>query len=108
MTYIELKEEINNLSNIFQVVPSAKFEESLAFEHFKTFFELKDQPCYTLLQAKNNPAYNTTEKMWYLAYQQEGQLVVLDIADESTICDEFYQLIVIWYQGNREIRTQKI
>ena len=108
MTYIELKQELTALSNIFLHIPPAEFDESLAFEHFKTFFELKDSPHYTLLQGKNNPDFNTTEDMWYLAYQQNDQLVVLDIADESTICDEFYQLIVVWYQGHREIKTNKI
>ena len=84
----------------------ATFEESLEFVHFQTFFELKMPPFYTLLQGKNNPEFNTTEEIWYLAYQKDNQLVVLDIADETTICDEFYQLMVVWYQGCQEIQTQ--
>ena len=106
MKYSELKTELLELQNTFPAITCSGYQESLEFEHFTTFFELQDIPHYTILQGKNNPEYGTTEDMWYLAYQKDNQMIVLDIADENTICDEYYQLMVIWFQGCQEIQTQ--
>lgn len=106
MTYNTLKQKLNTLQKTFPQIKCAGFEESLQFEHFKIVFELKDAPNYTILQGKNDLTYNTTTDMWYLAYAQNQQLVVLDIADEETICEEFLQLMVLWFQGAQNICTQ--
>lgn len=106
MTYLTLKQQLNTLIQSQTDIKCTGFSESLEFQHFKTFFELKDTPNYTILQGKNNPEYGTTEDMWYLAYVKDNQMVVLDISDEETICDEFYQLIIIWLQGLNTITTQ--
>ena len=106
MTYISLKQELDILQQSQSHIKCKGFSESLQFEHFKTFFELKDAPNYTILQGKNNPEYGTTEDMWYLAYAKNNQMVVLDISDEETICDEFYQLMIIWFQGTQEVQTR--
>lgn len=106
MTYKELQSELVTLSHINPNAKCKGFEESLEFAHFKIFYELKDAPNYAILQAKNSNEFNTTENMWYLTYLKDEQRVVLDIADENTICDEFYQLMVIWFQGCQTIITQ--
>ena len=107
MTYIELKTELTNLQKSNAKIHCQGFEESLEFAHFKIFYELKDEPHYALLQARTNKDFQTTEDMWYLTYLKDGQRIVLDIADECTICDELYQLMVIWFQGCQKITLQE-
>lgn len=106
MTYKKLKYELTNLQKAHPQISCQGFSESLDFVHFKTFFELKDEPQYTILQSKNNPEYKTTEGMWYLAYVKDAQIIVIDIADEETICDEYFQLMIAWFQGAQKIKTQ--
>lgn len=106
MTYNTLKIELDKLQKSHPQIPCQGFNQSLEFAHFKTFFELKDAPNYTILQGKNSVEYGTTEDMWYLAYVKDNQLVVIDISDEETICDEYFQLLIAWFQGAQKVKTQ--
>lgn len=106
MTYKDLKKAVLKQSR--KNKHKAHFEESLNFAHFKTFFGLMEAPQYAILQGKNNEEFGTTEDMWYLTYTKDGQMIVLDIADEATICDEFLQLLNIWFQGCTEVKTQPV
>lgn len=106
MTYLTLKTELDNIQKTTEAPFPFRFTESLAFAHFKTVFEFSESPNYAILQGKNSQEYGTTEEMWYLTYTQDNQMVVLDISDEDTICDEFLQLIIAWLQGAQKIETR--
>lgn len=107
MNYQEVKSEIDILLKNNPKVKCKGFEESFDFLHFKTFYSLLDEPKYAVLQAKNNPEMNTSEDQWFLTFNQNGRMVVIDIADEDTICDELYQLMLVWVSGSRTIVTKK-
>lgn len=107
MTFIELKEELKLLQKKKKNVKMKGFEESFEFVHFKTFFALLDEPKYAILQPKTSEEFHTDENKWFLTYTQNEQMIVIDIADEDTICDEFYQLILIWFSGNRKVTRKK-
>lgn len=107
MRYIELKDEIEELQNKYAKRHCQGFEESFDFAHFETFYALLDEPKYAIMQAKDNLDMNTNSSQWFLVFDHNGQMTVIDISDEETICDEFFQLILIWFKGNKTVKIQK-
>ena len=106
MNYSELKTEVEILRKSKTKIKCKGFEESFEFLHFKTFFALLDSPQYSVMQAKDNPEMGTSEDQWFLTFVKDNQMVVIDIADEDTICDEFYQLMLIWFNGSQTVMTK--
>ena len=107
MKYEELKAECENLKNKNYKVQCQGFEESFEFMHFEKFYALLDAPKYAVMQAKTNSEMNTVNTQWFLVFERDKKMTVIDISDEETICDEFYELILIWFQGSQKIKIIK-
>ena len=73
----------------------------------KTTTALQIAKSSILMQAKDNLDMNTNSSQWFLVFDHNGQMTVIDISDEETICDEFFQLILIWFKGNKTVKIQK-
>lgn len=99
MTYNELINEIDKLKEGKEHL-FPKFNESLEFVHFEIFFEMLDEPQYTLLKARK-------DDVWLLAMPREGKMLVFDAGEESIICDEYYELLLLWLSGAKATIQKK-
>jgi hypothetical protein len=99
MSYEELKQRIAEMGLEKTIQGFGGFEESFEFEHFKTFFSMKDQPNYTLLQCKDSEEFNTSSNTWFLCIPKDEQLFVIDAGTEEEVCDQFFNLIELLNHG---------
>ena len=110
MTFEELKEDIKNTDYKTMVKNYKGFREEHDLEYYKTFFEMLNEPFYTLMQFQNSEKFNTKEDQWVLCLPQGEDMVVMDIGTEEEICDQFSYLLEIWKYGfgNAQIREKII
>ena len=94
MTFEEMKTEIATINASDKNAKVAKFNESREFVHFSIFYEMLDEPQYTLLKDKNS-------ETWFLAFPKDEKMMVIDAGEEDVICDEYYELYLLWLSGMR-------
>ena len=75
------------------------FNESKEFEHFETFFEMLNEPKYTLMQCKDSEEFNTSSKTWFLCLPKEDKMYAIDAGTEDDICEQYYNLIDMLSHG---------
>lgn len=110
MTFEELKMEIEK-SNFEEILNNYKgFEEKHDLKHYKTYFEMLNEPFYTLMQFQDSEEFKTKSDQWVLCLPQGDQLVVMDLGTEEEICDQFFNLMEIlkYGFGTAEIRPKII
>lgn len=94
MTFNEMKKEIVELHSTDKNATVATFNESREFVHFDIFYEMLEDPKYTLLKDKNS-------ETWFLAFPRDEKMMVIDAGEEEVICDEYYELYLLWLSGMR-------
>ena len=99
MKFIEMKTALINLEIEKFIDGFAGFEESDEFEHFKLFYQLNQEPYYTIMQMKNSDVFKTSEDSWLLCLPKEGRMYAIDAGSEDEICDQFYNLIELMRYG---------
>ena len=102
-----LKSEIAKLDLNSKIKGFSGFEESLEFEHFKTFFAMLDEPKYSIMQFRNSEAFNTSEDTWVLCIPRDGQMCVVDCGTEDEICEQYLRLMEILAHGFGTINFEK-
>ena len=101
MKFDEMKTEIDLLHQKDKNAKVASFNESREFVHFEIFFEMLDDPQYTLLKDKNS-------ETWFLGFPRDEKMMIIDAGEEDIICDEYYELYLLWLSGMRaEIREKE-
>ena len=99
MTFEEMKTEIAAMHELDKNAKVANFNESREFVHFDIFYEMLDEPQYTLLKDKNS-------ETWFLGFPRDNKMMVIDAGEEDIICDEYYELYLLWLSGMR-VQVQK-
>ena len=99
MTYNELKKEIKGMNISNKIKDFKGFEESLDFEHFKTFYAMIDEPKYTLMQFKDSEEFKTSSDYWIICIPTDDGMCVIDMGLEEEICEQFLHLIEIFKYG---------
>lgn len=94
MTFEEMKTEIAAIHELDKNAKVANFNESREFVHFDIFYEMLAEPKYTLLKDKNS-------EIWFLGFPRDNKMMVIDAGEEDIICDEYYELYLLWLSGMR-------
>ena len=99
MTFSQLKQELTDL-HLENIIENFKgFNESKEFEHFETFFEMLNEPQYTLMQCKDSEEFNTSKDTWFLCLPKDGKMYAIDAGNEDDICEQYYNLIDMLSHG---------